>query len=786
MTGLLHEQEFSRRTFLKGGGALVVGFSFLGAAAAGKAGAAAGESPYASNGPADMYEVDSWLRVHSDNTASLYSHSIELGQGAPTGLLQIAADELDMDVSQMIFVTDDTNVMPDTGRTAGSKSIKSGGPKVRAASAYAKQALLGLASAQLGVPVASLSVKSGVVSGGGKSVTYADLLGDKQFNVRMPASLGFRTVDMPADTSTGDTKGLVQGTFPTKSPDQYRVVGTRVPRLDIPAKVTGAYVYVHNIRVPGMLHGRIVRPRGQGAWGGGTAPAIVSVDESSISHIPNARVLRRGNFLGVVAPREYDAIQAAAQLKVKWADPPAIPGAGNLFANMRAQDGSGQAPARIQAEIGDVDRALASAAHVVSETYKFNYNNHGVIGPSCAVADVTPNGALILSSSQDSYVLRSKLQPLLGLPLKAIRVRYFEGSSSYGCSNCRYETSEAAAVMSQLAGTPVRLQFMRWDEHGWDNYAPAVMIDLRGGVDAGGALLATFSTHFQIPTYSVTNTPEWDTTAQQVGYPLPTPNLGSADQTAQTQYAIPNRRVMSKSLPLFNNYFRTATMRAPGAIQSTFAFEQLIDELAHAANMDPFAFRVKNLAADPANRMQGVATALQTLSNWKPKVAASSLSNDDVVTGRGVAFAPYGGSYAAVVADVEVNKKTGKVTAKQMFTAQDAGLTINPALVENQMMGSVIQATSRALLEEVRFDTSHVTSLDWTTYPILRFKDSPTVATAVVQRTDQASGGSGEIPTPSTVAAIANAFFDATGVRIREAPITPGRVRATLKAAAVA
>ena len=340
--------------------------------------------------------------------------------------------------------------------------------------------------------------------------------------------------------------------------------------------------------------------------------------------------------------------------------------------------------------------------------------------------------------------------------------------------------------MSQLAGAPVRLQFMRWDEHGWDNYAPAVMIDLRGGVDANGNLVATHSTHFQIPTYSVTNTPEWDTTSQQVGFALPTPSLGSADQTAQAQYTIPNRRVTSKSLPLFNNYFRTATMRAPGAVQSTFAFEQMIDELAHAANMDPFAFRVKNLAPDPTNRMQGVATALQSLSKWTPKVAASNLSSADVVTGRGVAFAPYGSSYAAVVADVEVNKKTGKVVAKQMFAAQDAGLTINPALVENQMMGSVIQATSRALLEEVAFNTSHVTSLDWVTYPILRFKDSPTVATAVVQRTDQASGGSGEIPTPSTVAALANAFFDATGVRIREAPMTPGRVRATLKAAGVA
>jgi len=782
MTGFLHEKEFSRKTFVKGGGALVVGFSMAGSLLVpGKAQAA--DSPYASNGPADMYEVDSWLRIHTGNTASLYSHSIELGQGAPTGLLQIAAEELDMDMSQLEFVTDDTNVMPDTGRTAGSKSILSGGPKVRAASAYAKQALLSLAAAQLGVPVSSLTVSGGVVSGGGKSVKYGDLLGGKLFNVRMPASFGFRLVTMPADTSTGDTTGLLQSVFPAKSPDQYKLVGTRVPRIDIPAKVLGTYTYVHNIKAPGMLHGRIVRPRGQGAFGDGTAPAIISVDESSISHLPGAQVVRKGNFLGVVAPKEYDVIQAAAQLKVKWADPPALPGVGNLFANMRVQDSAGQAPARNQADIGNVDTALASAAKVVSQTYKYNYNTHGVIGPSCVVADVTPNGALILCSSQDSYVLRAKLQQVLGLPLNAIRVRYFEGSSSYGNSCCRYETSMAAAVMSQLAGKPVRLQFMRWDEHGWDNYAPAVMIDIRGGVDAGGNIVATHSTHFAIPTYGVNLSPSWDATALQVGFPLPTPSLGSAGQTPQTEYTIPNRRVTTKSLPLINSYFANATMRAPGAIQSTFAFEQLIDELAYAANMDPLAFRLKNLAPDPANRMLGVANALQALSNWAPKVAASNVSGATVVRGRGLSLAPYGGSYAGVVAEIEVNTKTGKIVAKQMYTTQDAGLTINPALVDNQMMGSVIQATSRVLLEEIQFNKQRVTSLDWVSYPIMRFKDSPNVKTVVVQRTDQRSGGSGEIPTPATAAALANAFFDATGVRLRESPMTPGRVRGVLAAA---
>jgi CO/xanthine dehydrogenase Mo-binding subunit len=776
----MHEKEFSRKTFLKGSGALVVGFSIFGAGLAGKAQAV--ESPFASNGPYDMYEIDTWIKIHPDNTASILTGRIELGQGTSVGLLQIAGEELDMEMSQLEFVRHDTNVTPDTGWNAGSSSIKSAGYQVRAAAANAKQALLGLASTQLGVPVASLSVSSGVVSGGGKSVTYGQLLGDKVFNVRMPASYGF----VPPTLSTGNTTGLAIGVAPAKPVSQYKLVGTRVPRSDIPAKVLGTFVYVHTIKVPGMLHGRLVRPRGQGAYGDGTATKIISVDERSIKHIPGARVVRRGNFLGVVASKEYDAIQAAAQLKVKWADPPPISGSGNLWKSMRDLDSAGRAPARIQFEGGDVDRALASAAHVVSQSYKTHYNNHGVIGPSCTVADVTPNGALIMCNSQAIHVLRSKLQPLLGLPLNQIRVQYYEGAGSFGNSLCRYETSLAAAVMSQLAGSPVRLQFMRWDEHGWDNYSPATMIDVRGGVDANGNIVGTHSTHFQLPTYAVELTPNWDTTANMVGLPLAEPPLGSANQTAQTQYNIPNRRVTTKSLPLTNNYFKNATMRAPGATQAVFAFEQMIDELANAANIDPLAFRIKNLAADPANRVLGVLDALQTISNWKPKVAATNLSNAMVVSGRGIASGPYSGSFAAVVADVEVNKKTGKIVAKHIYVAQDSGLAINPALMENQTIGSAVQGVSRVLLEEVAFNKHGVTGLDWVSYPILRFKDHPKVTAVILQRSDQASGGSGEAPTPAIPAALANAFFDATGVRIREAPLTPARVRAVLKAAGVA
>jgi len=690
-------------------------------------------------------------------------------------MLQIAGEELDMDLSQLKFVVHDTNVTPDTGRTAASSSTRNAGNQVRAAAAHAKQALLGLAAAQLGVPVSGLSVSKGVVSGGGKSVSYGQLIGDKLFNVRMPASYNF----VPGGTGTGNTAGLFPGVSPAKPVGEYKLVGTGPPRIDIPPKVVGAYAYIHNVRVPGMLHGRVVRPRGEGAYGDGTAPKIISVDEGSIKHIPDVRVVRRGDYLGVVAAKEYDAIQAAAQLKVTWADPPVLPSSGNLWKQMRAHDSGAQAPARIQFASGNVDAALASAAKTVTATYRYHYNHHAVIGPCCVLADVRPEGATIFTSSQDMYVARSRLVDLLGLPLNKIRLRYYEGSSSYGNSQSRYEVTLAAAVMSQLAGAPVRLQLMRWDEHGWANFAPAVMVDLRGGVDASGKLVATDYTGFQIPAYTGNTNP----TEQMVGMPVAAPGLGSADQTGQTQYRIPNRRVIAKSLPLINNYFKTATMRAPGANQGVFAFEQMIDELAHAANMDPLAFRLANLAPDPANRVLGVLKALQTISAWTPKVAASNLSDAKVVTGRGIASAPYSGSYAAVVADIEVNKQSGKIVAKHMYAAQDAGLGINPASLENQMIGSVVMSVSRVLFEAVAFDKRGVRSLDWVSYPILRFKETPTVTAAVVQRTDQVSGGAGEIPVPSTMAAIANALFDATGVRVRESPLNPGRVRAALTAA---
>jgi CO/xanthine dehydrogenase Mo-binding subunit len=748
-------KELSRKTFVKGGGAMIVGFSVLAAGFAGKAHADSPFPPWDDNARFPANQLDGWIQIHADNTASILTGRIEMGQGSSTALLQIAGEELDLTMKQMRFVRNETNVTPNTGQTSASNTITNVGPLVRKAAAAARQALLGLASASLSVPVAALSVSEGVVSGGGKSIKYGDLIGDKLFNVAMT------------------------GTAPQKSISSYKLVTTRVPRIDIPDKVTGQYAYVQNVHVPGMLHGRVVRPRGQGAYG--TDAQILSIDESSIRNIPNVQIVRKGNFLGVVAPHEYDAIQAAAQLKVKWQNTPVLPSSGGIWQQMRAHDAAGQAPARYLANTGNVDTALASAARTVSATYTFHYNGHMPIGPTCVVADVKPGSAVVLSNSQSSYGLRTDLAPLLGLPEKSIRVQYWEGSSGYGSGAPYADAAMAAALMSQIVGKPVRLQFMRWDEHGWDNYNPAQLMDMRGGVDAAGNLIAYDYTSFSIP-FMVKG--QGDTTRQLVGESFPTPPLGGANN-ASTNYNVTNRRVTVKSLPLKGNYFKANYLRTVLAIPTYFGSEQMIDELAYAAKMDPLAFRMKNIATDPAGRWTGIANALQSISNWQPRVAGSNLSSAKVVTGRGIAFVFSGGSYAGTVADVDVDKKTGKITVKHLYVAFDGGLTINPALVENQMVGGNIQAVSRLLSEEVGFDKNRVTSLDWVSYPVLRFKDHPSVTTAVVQRTDQAPGGAGEPAMEPTPAAVANAFFDATGVRIREAPLTPGRVRATLKAAGV-
>jgi nicotinate dehydrogenase subunit B len=790
MTGLLHEKEFSRRSFVKGGGALIVGFSTAGSLLAGRASAA----PSAAGYLPDITQVDSWISINADNTVTLKTSQIEVGNGISTGFLQVLAEELNMDMDQMHYGSFnkasldvvDTYVAVSSGGEGGSNAMSGTGPKIRAAGAIAYQALLGMASTNLGVPTSALSVKSGVVSGGGRSVTYGQLIGGQLLHLPLtPASLN-------------------PGVAPSKPIANYTMVTipNTVYRIDIPAKVVGSYTYVQNVRLPGMLHGRIVRPRGQGPYPY-NSNVPVSVDASSIAHIPGAKVVQVGNFLGVVAPEEYSAIQAAAQLKVVWNVNKILPGVGNLWSHYRALDAAGQIPAAISTNVGNFTAAIASAAHTASATFKYHYNGHTPIGPSCALADVTPNGATIYSNTQNVESLVTDLVNVLS-PLQAsqIRVLFYEGSSTYGNGCVAFDTAESAAIMSKAVGAPVRLQFMRWDEQGWTHYGPAVMTDIQGGVDASGNMIAYQATQFSQGSTSLYTGREL---VGSIGAPTPTANAlptSVAGASVNTENTSPwmkvsgstgiinpstNYQLISKPISSAQGMFHSGTMRAPVAPQTVFADAQLIDMLAVASGMDSLAFRLQNMLTDSTNqRWSAVLQAAATAAGWTPWVAGSKLQSGNVVTGRGIANGHHGGSYAAVVADISLNKKTGKITVTHLYGAQDAGLTVNPNLVENQMSGNLVQATSRALWEELQFNQYHVTSTDWITYPILRFADSPLVTTVVVQRTDQPSLGSGEPCQCPVVGAIANAFFDATGTRMHEAPMTPARVRATLKAAGIA
>jgi nicotinate dehydrogenase subunit B len=563
----------------------------------------------------------------------------------------------------------------------------------------------------------------------------------------------------------------LSGTAPVKPPSAYKVVGMRVPRKDIPEKASGKYVFMQHVRLPGMLHGRIVRPRGQAAYGAGAK--VLNIDESSIRDIPGAQIVRKRDFVGIVAQSEWDAVRATRQLKVTWDPTPSLPGS----AGMRDQMRGAKTADRVVEERGDVGTALARAAHTVSLSCFGPYQAHAPFGPNCAVAQVTPDSALVMCSTQNIYATRAQLSGVLGIPEGKVRVQYYEGSGTYGHS-CYDDAAQAAAIMSQAVGKPVRVQFMRWDEHGWDNYGPAHLGDVRAAVDGDGKI-AAYEYQGSQHTWIATETSQQlalgtapgelsGTTSQQVS-PF---NLGA-------MYDIPNLRLVNRRVPGVHGYLKGSFLRSPLDVSFCFTSEQAIDQLAYLAGIDPYVFRGRNIK-DP--RWLGVLDAVAQASGWTPSKVALDLSDATVVSGRGIALGTHVTSYAAAVAEIEVDKQTGRIVAKHMYGALDAGLAVNPGFLENQISGMLVQAASRMLKEEVTFNTTNVTSLDWNSYPILRFEECPEVTPIVVQRLDQRSTGGGEELLGPAAAAIANALFDATGVRLQEYPLTPGRVLAALNA----
>jgi CO/xanthine dehydrogenase Mo-binding subunit len=733
-----------RRELLVAGGALVVGFSL---AVRSNVARAAERLRGSTAGPPDAKQIDTWLAINADNTATLYIGFVELGQGTTTALPQIAAEELDLTLDQIKTVQTDTNVTPSQGGTYSSSSIARGGPQVRTAAAEARQALLKLASERLGVPVEQLGVAAGVVSAPRMgSVTYGELVGGKLFEIPFT------------------------GSAPVKSAADYKIVGVRTPRKDLAAKVTGTYKYVQHQRLPGMLHGRVVRPHGQRAYGVGAK--VLAVDEKSIASIVGARVLRKGDFLGVVAANEWDAVRAARDLKVTWDDSPSLPAFEKLYEHMRA----GETQDTVVLDKGSAADAFEKAPHRATFTGRCPYQAHATFAPNCALADVKPGSALVMCSSQDVYGVRRTLAALLGLSEDKVRVQYCDGSGTYGHS-CYDDVTLAAALMSQLAGAPVRVQFMRADEHGWDPFGPAHVGEVRAAADAQGKIVA-YEYHGWHHHWSLVET------SQQLALgsaPGEWPNLVSqqvSPQNCGAQYTIENRRLIDHRLSTAK-YFRGGWLRSPLDLSMAFVSEQAIDDLAFRVGSDPYEFRRKNMTDA---RWLGVLDAAAKAAGWEPRRAAWR-GEDVVARGRGIGLGTHLASWGGAVAEVEVDKRTGRVAVKHVYGAIDAGLVVNPAIVEAQIMGQLVQTASRMLFEEVTFDEKGVTSLDWVSYPVIRFADCPEVTPVVVQRLDQPYSGAGEEVMAAGAAAIANAFFDATGVRMHEFPFTPRRVLAALAGA---
>jgi len=720
----------TRLNFIRTGGALVVSFSVPGGA-------------LAQTAPANA-AVDAWLRLATDGKVTVKFGKVEIGTGIATAIAQIVADELDVPFAALTVTDADTADTPDQGVTAGSASLSVGAIPIRKAAAEARAAILALAATRFGVPSDRLETRDGIVSvrgAGTQRISYGALVGGHAL-----------------ERNIGPQSAAV------KSPDAYRVVGTSVPRSDLPAKITGTFRYLSDVRVPGMVHGRVVRPPAIGA-------RLVAVDERSIAGIPGiVGVVHRGAFLGVVALTEWSAIRAAERLAATWSGGGLAPVA-DLADAVRATPA---ANVRALVDRGNLD-ALADGA--LAATYVWPYQSHGSIGPSCGIADVRSTGATIWSSTQGVYPLRGALAELLGLPEPSVRVRYVEGSGCYG-HNGSDDAAADAAVLSQAIGRPVRVQFMRHDEHGWDPKGPAMVVAMSAALDAAREGVGAWRSDVYSPSHSTRPSGKAGNTlaGRLVGSaPAPLQFVGG-DRNARVDYAVANYRVTMHNLQ--GGLVTSSAMRGLGGTQNTFANESFMDELAHAANADPLAFRRRHLN-DP--RALAVLDAAAQLAGWEPRPAAARVGSGQA-RGRGLAFVHYENTeaYVATIADVSVDVGTGAVRVLRLSVAHDCGCIVNPDGLRNQIEGNAIQALSRALKEQVTFDARGVTSIDWLRYPIVRFSELPVVAIALLDRRHDPVLGAGEATTTTIAPAIANAIFDATGARVRVVPLTPARVLAAM------
>ena len=735
--------QTDRREFMKTAGALVVGFSMGGAARA-----KSGPGALAPGKTVDKEALDAWLAVGRDNRVTVYSGKVDLGTGTRTALAQIAAEELDVAFERVEMVMGDTGTTPDQWITGANLTIAQGGAELRRAAASARLALLERAAKRLNAAPADLVVDDGVVRVKGdpsRRLSYGELI-DGGFSAKVDPKVA------------------------TKKHTDYRVVGRNVPRVDIPGKVTGEWTYVHDFRLPGMLHARVIRPQIFGA-------RVASVDEGAAHKVTGfVRTLRKGDFLAVVAKTEWAAIKAARALKVQWSGGVALPEKRTVFETWRQRP---VAKKESTQKVGDAPVALAGATRRIKASYDFAVQTHASIGPSCAVADFKDGKMTLWTASQATHSMQTEVAAITGLPASAIRLVYLEGSGCYG-RNGHEDATADAAVIAQAIGKPVRVQWMRDDETARAPKSPPRAIDFEAGLDANGNVVS-WNADFWIALNHIVAFKPLDfplLAATDLGQPKPGNWVGFLFQNAGMGYGFPNIRVDTHHVA--EAFFRSSHLRSPGRIENSFANEGFMDELAQAAGIDPAEFRLKYLK-DP--RAETVIRAAMKLAGWKSRVGPNpEAGSGGVARGRGIAYTRYNNAitYVAAVAEVEVNRDTGVVRVTRLCIGHDCGQMINPDGVANQVQGGALQTVSRSLMEEVQWEHDRVTSVDWGTYPIARFTDMPKVEIELVDRPGEPAWGVGEPTAVVIPGAIANAIFDATGARVRSVPFKPEKVKAAL------
>jgi len=759
--------NFSRRTLLKAGGALVVSIgapvTFDFACADEAASMSAVVKPALTPD-----QLSSYIAVNADGTISAFFGKMDMGQGLFVAVGQIVAEELDVPLDRVKVFMGDTATSVNQGGASGSTGLQEGGKQMRVAAAEARRVLVAMAADRLAMPAEQLNVTDGVVHAGNdalkndatKKVSYAELIGGRYFNVHLDWNGKY------------GNPLYAPGKAQPKDPKTHTIVGQPIKRQDVAPKVFARQDFCTDIKVPGMVHGRMIRPAIAGA-------VPVKVDESSIKDIPNAKVVWNQGFLGVVADKEWDAIKASQQLKVTWSNPtPPFPNQVSLYDHIR------KAPARKREvegkQAGNVDDVFKTAARVIEAEYEWPFQSHASMGPACSLVEIKDGHVTCWSGSQKSHFVRSGLAAILQMPEDNVHVIWTPGPGSYG-RNDADDAAMDAAVLAKSVGKPVRVQYMRNQGTGWDPKGPASVHQVRAALDDSGNVIAYdfLSKAFSRVDVDTNGSKPFDTLAGQLlgvalksgdGFGIPAESYTFANKRTAWEVISP---LLDRGSPL-----RTSHLRDPVGPQIHFASESFMDEVAAALNMDAVEFRLRYVK-DP--RDTAVIRAAADKAGWDTRPSPRKDQTGEKVSGRGIAYAQRNGTRVAMIAEVDIDRRSGKIWVRKFTVAHDCGQIINPDGLRMTIEGNIVQGISRTLWEEVKFDNKNVTSVDWLSYPILDITETPEqIDVVLINHPEIAPSGAGEPSSRPVAAAIANAVFDATGVRIRRVPFSPDNVKSAL------